>query len=217
MSFRWRALGVVLGEAWPAWIALGGIGSAGLIGWATSTGVSASIRYASTILQILGLLTVALGLHHMRELFGRPTVTRRAMNWFGRLARVFRPPEPITLQASVSGVAAVTGEARVRRSAGAGASVEQRLEVLEGNLNQLQDELDTKIGDVRSKIGQLEESLRRERDERRTADDRTSRQIEEVAIGGLHLEIVGLLWLTLGVLGASVPDEVAMLVSFIRR
>jgi hypothetical protein len=31
----------------------------------------------------------------------------------------------------------------------------------------------------------------------------------------LHLEIVGLVWLILGVIGASVPDEVAALIRII--
>jgi len=57
--------------------------------------------------------------------------------------------------------------------------------------------------------------VRREREERGAGDDRTTRQIEEVAIGGLHLEVVGLVWLILGVLGTSIPDEAARLLYFI--
>jgi hypothetical protein len=110
----------------------------------------------------------------------------------------------------------VTGEARLRLGAGPGASVEQRVSILEGNLNQLQDEVDTKVRELRNKSDELKNDLRREGEERRTADDAVTRRIEEVAIGGLHLEIVGLVWLTVGVVGASVPDEVAALIRIIR-
>jgi hypothetical protein len=37
-----------------------------------------------------------------------------------------------------------------------------------------------------------------------------------VAIGGIHLEFVGLVWLFLGVLGASLPEEIARLLGVIR-
>jgi len=36
-----------------------------------------------------------------------------------------------------------------------------------------------------------------------------ARKIEEVAIGGLHLEVVGLIWLLVGVTAASIPDVIA--------
>jgi hypothetical protein len=36
-------------------------------------------------------------------------------------------------------------------------------------------------------------------------------RLEELAVGGLHLEWVGLSWLVLGVLGTSIPDEIAKL------
>jgi hypothetical protein len=216
VGFRWRRLRAVLLEAWPTWVAIGGIALAAVLGWITSTSASGAIRYAGTVLQVFGLLTIAVGLRHMRKLFGRPTVPRRVRDWFGRFAQAFRRPEPVTLKGTAAGIAMVTGEARVRLGAGAGASLEQRLSVLESNLNQLQDELDAKICELRSKSDEMRNDLRREGEERRAADDTVSRRIEEVAIGGLHLEIVGLVWLMLGVIGASVPDEVAALIQLIR-
>jgi hypothetical protein len=38
-----------------------------------------------------------------------------------------------------------------------------------------------------------------------------TRVIEEARIGGLNLEVVGLLWLMLGVLGQGCSDEIAKL------
>jgi hypothetical protein len=58
-------------------------------------------------------------------------------------------------------------------------------------------------------IGTVRDDVQRETQERQAAEQRTFRQIEEVAIGGLHLEIVGLVWLFFGVLGTSIPDEIA--------
>jgi hypothetical protein len=67
---------------------LGGIVVSSLIGGfcyrSFSVGGSAAVRYAGTFLQILGLLTVALGLYRMRQLF--PSTTR---GWFGRLVHAW--------------------------------------------------------------------------------------------------------------------------------
>jgi hypothetical protein len=81
--------------------------------------------------------------------------------------------------------------------------------MLEENLKLLRDELDTKLQGVRRELGTLKESIDHESQERRVADEKTARKIEEVAIGGLHLEVVGLIWLFLGVTAASIPDVIA--------
>jgi hypothetical protein len=39
--------------------------------------------------------------------------------------------------------------------------------------------------------------------------------IEEATIGGLNLEVVGLFWLALGVLGQGLPDEIAKLIALV--
>lgn len=174
------------------------------------------VRYAGTILQVLELLTVADGLRRTRRQFRLPALRARVNDWFRRLVAAFRQPTPISGKAFVSsGGAHMTGEARVRLSVGPGASVDQRLDVLAENVNRLEQELDAKIGELRRKIGEVEESLSRESRERSAGDESTARKIEELAVGGLHLEVVGLLWLMLGVLGTSIPGETAALLSSI--
>jgi hypothetical protein len=211
MTIRWRALGAVTYDASPAWILLAGIGAACVIGRFSTASGSAAVRWAGMTLQLLGLLAVAYGLRETRKVFGAPTVVRRAWGWFGRLRQVFRRPKPIAVRASAGGVAVVGGRARVRR--GAGATVEQRLDVLESNPKSFETEFDESTSELSSRTGRLEKELRRERDDRKAADGKTWSQIEETAIGGLHLEVVGLVWLALGVVGTSIPDEPANLLA----
>ena len=80
-------------------------------------------------------------------------------------------------------------------------------------MNHLQDEFDNEIREVSAKIDRTEEDIRKEADERTQADDNITRMIEEATIGGLTLEVVGLLWLTLGVLGQGCPDEIAKVIT----
>lgn len=210
MPIRWSALGRVIAEAKPTWMCVGGVLASWVIGWFFSTGCSAAIRYAGTFLQILGLLTLALGLYKMRQSF-----PRRSGGWFGRLVQAFRRPKPISLQASAASAVIAGARPRLRSGVGPGVSLEDRLGVLEGNLKQLEGEMDAEIRDVKEQVAQAHDGLRREREERSVGDDRTTSQIKEVAIGGLHLEVVGLVWLILGVLGTSIPDETARFLYFI--
>jgi hypothetical protein len=219
VPIRLRALGRVFVDANPAWLCLGGILLSSVIGWliarrssggCSPASASAALRYAGTSLQILGLLSVARGLYDMRQLF-----PKRKEGWFRRLGQVFGRPKVVSVEASAGSTALVEGRPRLRSGAGPGATVEQRLEVLEGNVKQLEGEMDAEIKDVKEQVARVQGGLNRERDERRGADDKTANQIENVAIGGLHLEVVGLLWLVLGVLVTSIPDEAARLLYFI--
>jgi hypothetical protein len=214
---RWRVLGATLTHgAYPAWLAAGGVAWAYVIGWFVSrifsTDAAATARYAGTLLEIFGVVNVAIGLHETRKLFpGRSSIGDRVRAWLKQVAAAFHPPQPITAQGQAAGVAIVAGRARVRRGVGLNASVDDRLDALQNNLNALQEEMDAELRDLTTKIDRASTALDRERNERKKADDTAIRLIEEATIGGLNLEAVGLLWLTLGVLGSGFADEIARL------
>ncbi len=92
------------------------------------------------------------------------------------------------------------------------ASIERRLAVLEENLRALRDEMDAKVQDLRKRMASIKEQAERESREREVEDQKMAAKIEEVAVGGLHLETIGLLWLVFGVIGTSIPEEIAALI-----
>jgi hypothetical protein len=57
--------------------------------------------------------------------------------------------------------------------------VENRLTNLEGNFRQLEGQMDEELRDVRERITQAQDDLRREREERSAGDDSTVSQIRE--------------------------------------
>jgi hypothetical protein len=83
--------------------------------------------------------------------------------------------------------------------------------ILEGNLTRLQDELDVQRNEIGQGLDAVRDALGREQRVRETESCRMTVRLEELAVGGLHLEWVGLSWLVLGVLGTSIPDEIAKL------
>lgn len=207
---RWRAVGTELKNAWPATLVLGGLFIAATVAWLFSATGPDAVRYAGTILQIFGLGTVAVGLSQTRQLFGRPSIPARVKSWFGRLRAALRRPEPITVQAS-SGELFLHGESpRIIIGPAPNATVEQRVAVLEQNLARLRDEVDQHAQTMRQEIRQIEEKLAAEDQGLRSAVEANAKKIEESAIGGLHLEVVGICWLFFGIVGTSIPGEVAL-------
>lgn len=202
-------MGAVLEEAWPFGLAVIGIAVAFTVGCFLSSAFPDAVRYAGTMLQLLGLATVAIGLGKTRRLFRQPSLMARVLGWFARLTAAFTAPRSISAEAAAGGYAIVGAEAGLIHGAGPGASVEQRLSILEENVNRLRDELDTKVQGLRQELAGVKETVQRESWERKAEYRETRRMIEDATIGGLHFEIVGLFWLTLGVTGTSVPEEVA--------
>jgi hypothetical protein len=211
LTFRRRAFIVALKNAWPFWMVLSGIAIAAVFGFALSKNASASVRYAGAILQVFGLGTVAFGLSQIRRYFCRPSLLERVFAWLRQLGATFRRPTPITLEAHAGGFATVSGEAALIHKAGRDSSLDRRVTILEENLNRLRVELDAKDQKIRNDLSTLTGTIEEERRARETEVRRISSQLEELAVGGLHLELVGITWLTLGVVGASIPDEIVVL------
>lgn len=92
-----------------------------------------------------------------------------------------------------------------------GRPLDPRVALLEENLKRLRKELDAKEKKFMENLNTVRGVLEEERRSRETEARRLSNQLEEFAVGGLHLEIIGLVWLFLGVLGTSIPDETAAL------
>jgi hypothetical protein len=214
---RLRILRAVLAEAWPAWLAIGGVVAAVVIGRLLASTPEAEVRIAGMLLQLLGLGTVAVGLSQIRRLFGRPSVVERLTGWFKRVTFIFgrRKDANVYVHAATGGVT-LAGSARVRIGASPDAPIERRLAILEENVNHLQKEVDEDVNELRGRIAQVRSQIDRETQERRADDRLTASRLEDVAIGGLHLESIGLLWLVLGVMGTSVPQEIAAWVGQLR-
>ncbi len=216
VTFRWRVLSGVLRNAWPAWLALGGVALAVIVGLSVSPCRPVALRWGGMLLQMMGLGTVAFGLYDIRRQFGRPPLRESLLAYFRQLLSAFMPPKPIT--ATFSATAAdtvVAGEGVADRLVSSGAPLEERISALKADLDRLRGELDTKTRMLRERIDGVRESLNRETEERQVADGSMARKIEDVAVGGLKLEGVGLFWLWLGVLGTSIPDYLAAWVSLV--
>lgn len=218
-SVRWPELWAALKETWPLWLGIGGIATslaAGwFLGWFLSTPLASTLRYTGTTLQLLGIGTVAYGLHKMRHLFRRPSLGAGIVDWLRQVTAAFTRPRSITLKAEAGSYVTAGGDLHVEHGVAPDASLERRVSMLEEKVRHLRDDLDAKLHEVRQELANVKGALTRESQTRQEETLRTARMIEEVAVGGLHLERIGLVWLFLGVVIAGAADEIAHAVSFV--
>ena len=209
LTIRWQTLRAVLRDAWPVGLFVVGLIIACAVGNLLSKTRHDAVLYTGIGLQMLGLAMTAIGLILDRRIFDGPSFPAAMLNWFRRLAGAFTGPKTISVGGSLTSAWNIAGKLRVARELGPGATLDQRVSILEENLNLLRDELDTELQGVRRELGSVKVSIEHESQERRAADEKTGRKIEELAIGGQHLEWVGLLWLFFGFLAGTFPDGIA--------
>lgn len=211
MQFRGRVLIAELKNAWPTWLALVGLIASFFLGWLFSSTTAAAIRYSGMLLQFLGLALVATGLSELRSFFGRPSLREKLYKWLQQVAAAFRPPKPISLKAADTMHLTTSLDAVLIRKAGPDTPLEKRVSILEENLDRLREELDDKVKRLRQDVGKLRQEINSESEARRAENQKLNKSIEKVAVGGLHLEYIGVLWLFLGIIASTIPDELAAL------
>jgi len=209
ITVRWRTLFEVCKDTWPTGMPIVGVVIAFFLAWYFSSTLANAIRVAGMLLQLGGLVLVGRGLSKKRKTFGHPSIPNKIFGWSKRVAAVFARPRVVSAQARAVAEAGVAAEAVVIRRAPSGVTVEERVLVLEQTMDSLRDDLNTNVQELRREIPGVKRDIKGERQERLAGDQRMARKIEEVTIGDFHLEIIGLFWLFLGVIGTSIPTGLA--------
>lgn len=195
----------VLWVAKPAWIFV--IGTVIAIAVARLVTVEAAdrVKYASGILQVFGLVPVVWGLSSLRQSFGHPSIQRTVADWFRSVGGLFVRRD--TVFAVGGGAIEIKGggRARSRVIAGPNTTLEQRVAILEQALNGLEAEQDAASAEHRKLVTDLRADFETERVARKQDHHRVETRLEAFALGGLGMEIVGLLWILLGTLLNAVP------------
>ena len=173
-----------------------------------------TIRLTGLILQLMGVFTVGLGLEQTRRLFGVPSLPRSASDWL-RSVPIPRKPRVVNLSAHSAGSTTMFGRLSLRQRAREGASVEERVRVLEqnsaaleGRVDELESQHDRAERDRQAAIG-VERSER----ERQIGD--LARKLEATEVGGLYTSLWGLLCVTAGLLLATFSHEISDYLSMI--
>jgi hypothetical protein len=170
----------------------------------------AVLRYCGLAFELLGILTIVSGLRDKRRLFDRPSLLQTIRAWLSRRPRWGARPGTI-LMAGTASVSLSAGIARlsVRRGASADASIEARLAAIEANLETLRTEQGQIARDLEEATRKANETVAAERRARESALTAIRVQLERLGAEGIHVEMMGVVWLVLGTVLATVPGEIA--------
>ena len=121
----------------------------------------AAVRMGGLALQLLGVLTVAWGVHRTRQIFGRPGLTKVIKSWLQRFPRF--KPKSVSGAGSFAASASITASGCAQSVAPEGASVEKRLSVVEDNVKRLTTRVDEMHASTKRSSESDAQALDRER------------------------------------------------------
>ena len=172
------------------------------------------VRYMGLVLELLGLITVAIGLKGKRELFKKPSFIENIRNWW-KQRPVWKPVVVSGIGASMSG--GDTCSARVSAWHGPiDNTLESRLVAAEKNILSLQVELQNFQQDTNAKYSKLDKVIENERQTRESSVQQIRTRLEDLAAKDISFEALGVYWLFCGLVFSSLPSEISILLNFFK-
>jgi len=205
------ALAHWLAEAWRFWVPVLIVVLALTVASRLSLSLAEPVlRYCGLAFQLLGILTVVSGLRDKRRLFNRPSLVENIRGWMNRRPRWGAKPQTIWVAGTAEGSASCSAKGSVWRGAPPDASVEARLATLEANVATLRAEQAETAKEFQEATRKVNEAVGVERLARESAITALRLQLEGLGAGGIHVEMMGVFWLVVGVVLATVPSEIAV-------
>jgi hypothetical protein len=169
----------------------------------------AVIRIAGMVLQLLGIGTVAWGIHITRKEFGHSsvfTVWRKRLNRFPAFG-----DNGATGSANITlPLMTVSGRGYSSVSAGTNLTIDARIQALEENLKLVNDRVSHTQNEMDQGFRKQTDALKQEQQIRSDEDQHIRAKMELTNTGGLHISAMGALWLAIGVIMSSIPSELAV-------
>jgi hypothetical protein len=166
------------------------------------------LRYSGALLEIAGIVTVAVGLLDLQDLFNRQTLWAAILAYFKTLPR-WRPRLTVSplpdASSSIGFKARAHGNVRLPPDA----TIEQRLRALEEQIENLSHAVHDNLATLDERTINQEKALKEEQRERRSEVESARKLIDVAVAGDLGFEIVGLLWLSLGLVVSTFAPEIA--------
>lgn len=166
---------------------------------------------AGWLLEMAGLATVAVGVIRLETLL-RPRPREKSIR--GWLSRFPLRKRDTTIAVGTAHLRLSAPRPRVsgKSKPPPAENLEQRIAAMERLAEQLQDavselrqQMDVEIDSLKDQITNEAKARQAETKELR---DRIESKLENVLVGGIHVEVVGLLWIAVGITAATLPERV---------
>ena len=173
------------------------------------------VRYIGLALELLGIITVAIGLKGKRELFKKPSFIEHLKSWWNQ-----RPKWKLVssmVSATFDSSSSVSGSCSGSAWHGAtNLTIKSRLDAVEKNLSSLRNELQAFELDTNTKHTKVVKNLESERQTRESSVQEIRTQIEDLAARDITFEALGVYWLFWGLVFSSLSSEVSTLINFLK-
>ena len=172
------------------------------------------IRLVGLLLQVVGFTIVVLQLVTRRRLFRKPSLVARLAAYLKRFPSL--SAKTVIIGGHVGAVVGTTA-ARLRVKSGAETSLEQRMEILESEVEELIENLrkvSSALSDHKAECGRSFDEVRQEMT---AANSRLEELIDEAVVGRIELEWIGVLYFIVGISLATASSEVSTYLGFLEQ
>lgn len=168
------------------------------------------IKLAGLILQLMGAYTVAYEIYQTRKHFGQPGILEKTAHFLNDFFALFKN-EPIQVIAGFAelGALVVSGRGHTEFKAKLNDSLERRVEILEEGLKDMSDRLVQAQKEYDEKLEEHSRLIKKEGSLRTHGIEDIKLELKMLYTGCLHISSMGLVWLTLGIVIATVPEQIA--------
>ena len=176
--------------------------------WPETT--EARIRVTGWVLELFGLGTVAWGLEQTRSEFGRPSFFTNSRAWWNERPRL---RGRVVSAAGHASIGAFRGSARGQTlyTPSSNQTLEERVGALETQFQTMSMRIEQTQVDLNQEVSARKDALAEEREAREKEDATIKRKLETVETGGLHISMIGVVWLAAGLTLSTIPNELLSL------
>ena len=167
------------------------------------------LRFAGLFLQVLGIGTIVAGVQAKSNAFELGRAVERFSEWWkaapfrSQKAQVVGVGGIAAASSSVEGYGTVTIPPNV--------TLEERIKLLEDRVSGIEAEARTARRESRAFVEVLRKADESERAAREKGDAEILEKMKNISVGGIDIEWRGVLWILLGVIFATIPQEIARL------
>lgn len=202
-------------RAFPFWVAVVGIASVATVSVLVGRTPVEQATMAGAGMELLGLIAVAVGLSKLRRQFGRPSLADSVGAWFRELPSVFKKQDTRIITGTANLSVKVHGSMTATVRPGPNSTIDRRVELLEKAVEQLRDDQRRQFDQHERTLAKLTTDLTTEQRDREQAVEKLRGTVEDLAVGGLHFEFVGVVWLFLGIFLGTLPDQSVAIIRWV--
>ena len=175
--------------------------------FALRPGVSEStIRLTGMVMDALGLFVVLFGIKGTRQLFDQPSLIKRMVNSI-RSFPTFRVKNVSGFAHFKSGGVTTSARGYATHGVKEDMSIEEKIEALKKNVDVINARIDSYQREADAEIRNLKNGLTDEKNTRASENSLIREKLEKSVSGGLHISLMGSIWLLIGIVLSNASQE----------